>query len=78
MGSVCAYKSANLSQTAKRVTVVHREVKPFISLDHRRITLTMRPGSDAKRRADVMHEWHKSLLHNVVPALIEKWDQSLR
>jgi hypothetical protein len=38
----------------------------------------MRPGSDAKRRADVMHEWHKSLLHNIVPSLIEKWEPKLK
>ena len=49
------------------LTVVHRETKPFVSLDHRRITLTVRPGSDAQKRADVMHDWHKTLLHGVVP-----------
>ena len=47
------------------------------SLDHRRITLTVRPGSDAQKRAEVMHEWHKSLLHDVVPSLIKKWEPKL-
>ena len=28
------------------LTIVQRETKPFVSLDHRRITLTVRPGSD--------------------------------
>jgi predicted metal-dependent hydrolase len=59
------------------LTIVYRETKPFVSLDHRRITLTVRPGSDAQRRADAMHEWHKSLLHNVVPSLIQKWERKL-
>src|SRR5436190_4768349 len=27
------------------MAVVHRETKPFVSVDHRRITLTVRPGS---------------------------------
>ncbi len=27
------------------LTVVHRESKPFVLLDHKRITLTVRPGS---------------------------------
>jgi predicted metal-dependent hydrolase len=60
------------------LTIVYRETKPFVSLDHRRITLTVRPGSDAQRRANVIHEWHKSLLHNVVPTLIKKWEQKLK
>jgi predicted metal-dependent hydrolase len=59
------------------LTVVHREVKPFVSLDHRRITLTVRPDSDAQKRADVMHDWHKALLHDVVPVLIKKWERRL-
>ena len=59
------------------LTIVQKETKPFVSLDHRRITLTVRPGSDAQKRADVMHEWHKSLLHEVVPPLIQKWERRL-
>lgn len=57
--------------------VVQRECKPFVTLDHRRITLTVRPGSDANRRAEVMHAWHKSLLHQAVPPLVSKWEQKL-
>jgi predicted metal-dependent hydrolase len=60
------------------LSVCYRETKPFISLDHRRINLTVRPGSDAKKRADVMHEWHKSLMHQVVPSLIHKWEPKLK
>jgi predicted metal-dependent hydrolase len=59
------------------LTIVSQETKPFVSLDHRRITLTVRPGSDAQKRAEVMHEWHKSLLHDVVPSLIKKWELKL-
>jgi predicted metal-dependent hydrolase len=60
------------------MTVVYREAKPFVTLDHRRITLTVRPGSDAQKRAEVLHEWHKSLLHEVVPLFIKKWELKLR
>lgn len=60
------------------LTIVYGETKPFVSLDHRRINLTVRPGSDARRRAEVMHEWHKSLLHDLVPLLIEKWERKLK
>lgn len=60
------------------LTVAYKETKPFVSLDHRRITLTVRPESDAQKRADVIHEWHKSLLHTVVPPLIKKWEPKLK
>lgn len=59
------------------LTVVERDIKPFVTLDHKRITLTVRPGSDHEKRAEVMHEWHKSLLHEVVPSVIGKWEPKL-
>ena len=59
------------------MTVLHRDAKPCVTLDHKRITLTVRPGSDARRRAEVIHEWHKSILHEVVPMLIKKWEPKL-
>ena len=60
------------------MTIKHREAKPAVSLDHKRITLTVRAGSDANKRAEVIHAWHKSLLHAVVPALITKWEPKLK
>jgi predicted metal-dependent hydrolase len=60
------------------LTVVYRETKPSVSLDHRRITLTVRPGSDTRKRAEVLHDWHKSLLHAAVPPLIEAREPKLK
>jgi hypothetical protein len=60
------------------LTVKYQEVKPSVLLDHKRITQTVRPGSNAEKRAEVMHEWHKSLLHDVVPPLIAKWERKLK
>jgi len=59
------------------LTVVEQDTRPFVSLDHKRITLTVRPGSNQAKRAEVMHEWHKGLLHESVPPLIAKWEQKL-
>jgi predicted metal-dependent hydrolase len=55
------------------MSVVEREGKPGVSLDHRRIALCVRPGSSQAKRAEVIHEWHKTLLHQEVPAMIERW-----
>jgi len=59
------------------MSVVEKEEKPSIKLDHRRITLTVRPGSSQTKRYAVMHDWHKSLMHEVVPAMILKWEPKL-
>ena len=59
------------------LSVIEREQKPSVTMDHRRITLTVRPGSDLSKRASVMHEWHKALLHETVPGLIRKCELKL-
>ncbi|MDR4468299.1 MAG: M48 family metallopeptidase [Nitrospira sp.] len=60
------------------LSVEHQEAKPRVKLDHRRITLVVRPGSTHAVRSKVMHEWHKSLLHQTVPFLIRKWERRLK
>ena len=60
------------------MAVVLQDSKPQVSLDHKRITLYVRPGSDATKRAEVIHEWHKSLLHDVVQTLITTWESKLQ
>ncbi|MFD2112115.1 M48 family metallopeptidase [Thiorhodococcus fuscus] len=57
--------------------VVERDAKPSVCVDHKRITLTVRPGSDQTRRAEIVHDWHRSLLHEAVPPLIRKWEPRL-
>lgn len=60
------------------LTVRYEDAKPAVTLDHHRITLMVRPGSGVEKRADVLHEWQRSLLHEVVPALVRKWEPLLR
>jgi len=55
--------------------VVFEERKPSISLDHKRIPLTVRPGSSHQKRSQVIHAWHKSLLHEAIPPLVQKWER---
>ena len=59
------------------MTIRHEDVKPHVKLDHKKLTLTVRPGSDAVACAKVLHAWHKSLLHDLVPRLIAKWEPKL-
>jgi predicted metal-dependent hydrolase len=58
-------------------SVVEVDDKPAVKLAHRRLSLQVRPGSSAAKRAEAMHEWHKALLHAVLPGLISKWEGKL-
>ena len=60
------------------MTIKYADARPCVALDHKRITLTVRPGADAKKRAEVLHEWHKSLLHETVHSIIKKWQPKLK
>ncbi len=59
------------------LSVLEKNAKPAVIHDHRRITLIVRPGSSLAKREEVMNEWHRSLLHQAVPALIERWQVKL-
>jgi predicted metal-dependent hydrolase len=59
------------------LTVEYRDTKPGVTMDHKHIFLTVRPGSDTAKRADVLHAWHKTLLHGAVPKLLATWEPRL-
>jgi predicted metal-dependent hydrolase len=60
------------------MTVDYQDVKPTVILSNKRITVIVRPGSSTEKRAEVMHEWHKLLLHEAVPPLVKKWERKLK
>lgn len=59
------------------LAVKYHDAKPSVSLDHKRILLSVRPGSNEAKRAEIIHKWHMSLLHELVPQLISKWEPKL-
>lgn len=56
------------------LSVVEKDAKPCVRLDHRKITLVVRPGSTASQREVIMRNWQRSLLHESVPKLVRKWE----
>jgi hypothetical protein len=59
------------------LSVVEEDGRPSVRLSHRKISLRVRPGSSRAKREEVMHDWHKALLHELVPRLIAKWEAKL-
>jgi predicted metal-dependent hydrolase len=51
--------------------------KPRVQLAHRRMTLFVRPGSEARKRAAMVDDWHRAQLHAVLPGLIAEWERRL-
>jgi predicted metal-dependent hydrolase len=59
------------------LSIVEKDEKPSVRMDHRRLILTVRPGSNIQKRSEIMQAWQRSLLHEVVPPLITKWERRL-
>ncbi len=59
------------------LSVIEADGKPYVKIDHRRLFLHIRPGASPLKREEIIHEWHLSLLHNIVPDLIKTWEQKL-
>lgn len=59
------------------LTIVERSGKPFVKVDHRHISLYLPPDTALEKRAELIHEWHKVLLHQALPPLISKWQAKL-
>jgi hypothetical protein len=57
--------------------VVVGEEMPHVTIDHKRIHLHVRPGSKKEKRAEVLYEWQKSLLHEFIRCVIAKWQPVL-
>lgn len=59
------------------LNIIVGEDKPHVTLDHKRITLHVRPGSKKEKREEVLYEWQKGLLHAFIREVIAKWERIL-
>ena len=57
--------------------VVVRDQPASVSIDHRQITFSVRPGTDMAKREAIYQAWQRSLLHEVIPAMIARWEERL-
>ena len=53
------------------------EEPPSVEIKHSQLLLQVRPGSDRLKKQEVLEEWYRKLLKQVVPPLIEKWEPLL-
>jgi len=48
--------------------------KHSVELKHKRMILTVRPGTDKNKRRDILEEWYRMQIKQEAPRLIAKWE----
>lgn len=59
------------------LTIKTENQKPSVKKTHKQIILTVRPNASQSKREQIIHEWHRELLHTEIPSLIKKWEKKL-
>jgi len=59
------------------LAVVERDAPPTVEWRHHRLTLSVRPGTEAPRRAEVLEAWYRSQLRAAAEPLVARWQQRL-
>ncbi|MCT4645775.1 MAG: M48 family metallopeptidase [Carboxylicivirga sp.] len=57
--------------------IIEREAAPKVEIDHKYMHLYIRPNTDTTRRAEIMNEWYRQQLKQIVPNLITKWETEI-
>ena len=59
------------------LTKEYKSQKPSVKLSNKKIILTVKPKSSKITCERIMHKFHRSLLHEEIPQLINKWEERL-
>jgi len=54
--------------------VIEGDAAPSVALQHNRMLLRVRPGTDAKKKRAIVEAWYRRQLKNAVPPLIARWE----
>ena len=54
--------------------LIETDARPSVRLTPRHLQLHVRPGADAKKRAEVLADWYRETLKRALPALLAKWE----
>ena len=57
--------------------VIEGNEAPSVALQHSRMLLRVRPGTDAKKKQAIIEAWYRQQLKKAVPPLIIKWEPLL-
>jgi hypothetical protein len=55
--------------------VIELDESPRVRIKHTTIDLYVRPDSDIQKKHDVMEQWYREQLKELVPSIIQKWEK---
>ncbi len=59
------------------LNVVTVDGRQYVNIDHKRIHLYIKPGTTKVKRAELLYEWQKLILHSYIKEVIAKWEKVL-
>ncbi len=57
--------------------ITENNEKPKVTLKHSQIELFIRPNTSTEKRQEIIGEWYRSKIKNVVPDIIDKWEKRI-
>ena len=55
--------------------VIESDQPASVEVEHSRITLRVRPGTDHAKRQSILEDWYREQVKQAVPILIKKWER---
>lgn len=59
------------------LSIVERDERPSVDWRHNRLIITVRPGAEAGRRAEVLEAWYRKQLREAARPLMAQWERQL-
>jgi predicted metal-dependent hydrolase len=58
--------------------VIEHNSAPFVKLKHNTIEMHIRPETDTAKRKEILEDWYRSQLKEMVPKYILKWEKAMK
>jgi len=59
------------------LSIIEIDEPPSVNLSHDKMILRVRPGTTPVKMKEIVQEWYRDLIRDIVPSLIEKWSPIL-
>jgi predicted metal-dependent hydrolase len=60
------------------LTVVEKDSAPSVTVHHRKMILSVRPGTGRQQRQEILERWYRDQVRLVAETLIPKWEKRLK
>lgn len=57
--------------------IIEADTPPKIEKKHRRLEMTVRPGTGTEKRKRLLENWYRSELKSILPEMIAKWEKRM-